>query len=466
MRALFLWVILGFSQLSVAQNLSETALFVRCYTQIVGERPLSNHPLLAEVRSFQKTALSACSELLDSAQMDATGLINNTNDIQARKILRNFQRIHTSWLSVKDFPDLTGVTDLNGSRVRFDSSTPAYYFTRTLFSNSVDYSSVVTGNQNLEARREVQSPNLPIIEFNRRRNGVLDTVRFDAVLNPIYAPRGDLLGVQTVNSRPMVYRRDDNNPNQTYTHRHRGGGILGDPIFLTMNLGMGSRFRSNIAQMPRAWSRAYTKDLMCRDLPVIRQADTIPYVVANAELGFRRSASCVACHATMDQSIGVIRGIRHRAVLGRFIRDGVGFNGVIDVQVDQPASSERWPSSVDDNYSRRPPDGQLLYRGFAGNLVDVQVSSLADLGNELSQQDEIYVCAAKRYYEYFLGIDANVLDITDPAAAITLSQSEVFHRDEVIRLGRELRTHQNSLQLVKDILSLPQYKRSSFGAEE
>ena len=466
MRKLLLLLILAFPQVSTAQNLTETALFVRCYTQIVGERPALDHPLLVQVRNFQVGATTACSEVLDSAQLDNSGLISNTNDIQARKILRNFQRLHSSWLSEKDFSDLTNAEDLLGSRVRFDSTTPAHYFTRALFSQSIDYSSVVTGNQNLEARRSQQNPSAPIIELNRRQGGVLRTDRFDAVLSPFYAPRGDLLGIRSFGNRALVYRRNDNNPNQTYVHQHRGGGILGDPIFLTMNLGMSSNFRSNVAQMPRTWVRAYTNDLMCRDLPVIRQADAVPYVVSNSNLGFRRSASCVACHATMDQAIGVIRNIRHRAVQGRFVEDGIGFNGVISVATDEPASADRWPASVDNDYSNRPTDGQLLYRGFAGNLVDVRVSSLADLGNELSQQDEIYVCAAKRYYKYFLGIDANVDDIADPAFGDTLSESDQFHRDEVIRLGRALRAHQDSLQLVKDIMVLPQYRRSDFGVGE
>ena len=138
-NAVFL-LIMGLPFVSAAQNLSETALFVRCYTQIVGERPALNHPLLAQVRSFQVGAATACGEVLDQAQVDGSGTIANTNNIEARKVLRNFQRLHTSWLSVKDFSELTSREDHIGTRSRFDSTTPAHYFTRTLFSPTLDYS--------------------------------------------------------------------------------------------------------------------------------------------------------------------------------------------------------------------------------------------------------------------------------------------------------------------------------------
>lgn len=459
-------ILLLFPRGAMAVELTEEALFVRCYTQIVGERPALTHPLLNQVRSFQVSALAACDSVLNKATLNAAGSMSNTNDMEARKVIRNFHRLHSSWMSEKDFGVINGDGERLGSRVRFDATTPAMYYTRTLFNSGVNFSSVVTGNQNLEAIRTQQSPNTPIIEFNRRVNNVLETDIFDAVLNPIYAPRGDMLGIRTMANRNMMYRRDDNDPDRNYQHMHRGGGIMGDPVFLTMNLRMNSNFRSNVNTMPRAWSRSVFKDLMCRDLPVVRTNDVNSMVVPGADLGFRRTASCVSCHATMDRAIGVIRNIRYRNTHGRFVDDGIGFNGVVTVATDRNASADRWPSSSDNDYSRRPLDGQLFYRGFAGNLVNEVVTDLGDMGTKMSNQDEIYVCAAKRYYQYLTGIEADIRDIADPIISDTLSDSDQFHRDTVIQLGRDLRQHQNSLQTIRDIMNLGHYRQSDFGVGE
>ena len=65
-----------------------------------------------------------------------------------------------------------------------------------------------------------------------------------------------------------------------------------------------------------------------------------------------------------------------------------------------------------------------------------------------------------------LRAEADIRDIADPAVTETLSDSDQFHRDTVIRLGRELRTHQNSMQSIRDIMGLGHYRQSDFGVGE
>jgi hypothetical protein len=129
----------------------------------------------------------------------------------------------------------------------------------------------------------------------------------------------------------------------------------------------------------------------------------------------------------------------------------------------EPAAAD-WPTAADANYHRRPTKGVLYYRAHDGSLVDVSVPSLAALGEAITNKDDFYVCAAKRYYQYFTGVDVNIGDIHDPSAGIFLTARDEFHRNRVISLGLQLKQTQSARSLIESILRMSSYKRQDFGA--
>ena len=179
-------------------NLSNLALFNRCYAQITGLRPSPEDPLTKQVISGQQTPIAACTQVLNKGLLTANGntTIANTSDAEALAVLRNMHNLHASWFSSEDFSHLNadspwwtaGVMDL------WDNSTPALYFTKALFDSAPAYSATLSGNAIYAPVRATMNPPL-----GARSNNPLSSF---ALTTPFeFAPRGSLYGVRSVTSQ-------------------------------------------------------------------------------------------------------------------------------------------------------------------------------------------------------------------------------------------------------------------------
>lgn len=91
---------------------------------------------------------------------------------------------------------------------------------------------------------------------------------------------------------------------------HYGGGILGNPVYILKTAGDLEK-SDGAGEVPRTWARDVYKDLLCRDLPVVRPEDTEGFVRPNSPIAFRQSSACVACHVTIDRGASTIRHINY-----------------------------------------------------------------------------------------------------------------------------------------------------------
>jgi hypothetical protein len=136
----------------------------------------------------------------------------------------------------------------------------------------------------------------------------------------------------------------------------------------------------------------------------------------------------------------------------------------LQVQSTTKAAETTAPDS-DSDFGARPTTGRLLYRSYDGTLIDSTVANLTEMGNALANSNDLYVCAAKKYFEYFTGLSVSLQDTGNPTSSI-LSQADQYYRDEVIKLGLSLKAHGSLKTLVQEILSLDLYQsrsqRSSF----
>jgi hypothetical protein len=249
--------------------------------------------------------------------------------------------------------------------------------------------------------------------------------------------------------------------------QHFGGGFIGEQTYLMQTFGLTRTFTSNGAErMPRKFGRSLFHDALCRQLPVIRTEDAIPFVVGTSNVPFRTSSGCVRCHASMDRVSATARNFVYLLRGNIPIPDGPfrGFEILVPNSLAQMPAEATWPSAGDNSYYRRPSNGVFYFRNYLGNLVNTNVSSLDALGDAIAAQDDFYICAAKRYYQYLTGIDVSIADVSDPAGGVYLSQRDSYHRDVVIDLGLALKTSQSSRSLIEAILRLPAYKRTDFGA--
>ncbi|HEX4925993.1 MAG TPA: hypothetical protein VFV50_18010 [Bdellovibrionales bacterium] len=455
---ILLALISGAAARAGAEPLTNLALYHRCYTQLTQKRAPAGDALTIAVGAGSRSAVSACLEVLDRArftQLNRTQIV--ATDATGVNVLQTIHKLHLSWFTNKDIVD---IDNANPTRDIYDTGDTALYFTRAVFGDAVRFDTIVTSNDTLRSIRSDDN-----LTRGPSSNQDRSLSLFGALPEFKFAGKGDLLGFEIAGLRTLSYSYmlggTTTRAGSVSLGQHYGGGILGHPVYLLANVQQANDFRADGALLvPRKFARAIFSDLMCREIPVVRDADVGEFVVPASTVSFRNSSSCVRCHATIDRASAVIRG---------FSYDAPGNNEVMNLGVNVPkftppalAAETGWPSEPDRDYYRRPANGVLYYRNFNGELVNLAVTSLQDLGVKLAQQEDLHVCMAKRYYRYFTGIDVPLSDPGDPAAP-PLTAADSAHRAQVIALGRSLKSHQSVRMLIEEILTLPIYRESNFG---
>lgn len=463
LRALTLFALVGSSAHADAEPLSEVALYHRCFSRITGLFPdYRADENLAAIRAGRTTAIEACLAIFDSAGLHATGTLElpSRADALSQAVLARFHNLHSSWFlnrRIQEFDDVS-----LGTASLFDPTEPAAYITRALLNPTVPVSSIVTATKHLRVIRAAGGQTL----FELRPE---DFVFADAPVLSI----GPIEGLDVAGPMTRAYalgRGDeeqmdpDSPPNGNFDiGAHYGGGILGSTPYLLLNVNETLGFSADGGRkMPRKWAKAALQDILCRDLPVIRVEDAIPFVVADSAVPFRRQTKCTQCHASIDRMASTIRGYRYRVFFKEGEEDLLHGGYFPTFTAASRAEQSGWPATEDPGYSRRPPLGTLYYRDHTGELVDIPIRGPAELGQRLAEQDGPYICLAQRYYRYFTGVEAFIGDPANfPAAA---GSPDVRHREKVIALGRDLRASGDLRALVEAILRSPDYRESDFGA--
>jgi hypothetical protein len=488
-------------------TLTDLAYFTRCYTQFTGHRPALSNPLRAQVKAGTKTGYDACVALLDKARFGAGHRLTNTADPEAIDVLNHLNDFHRSW-----FPqdNLEGsITDTNGA-LRYDKqihdeTEPALHVTRALFEPNVPYSDVVTQGVAVEALRSsgtltqktwdgtsgwANVQNLYVNSYDKPvPNKFLKQATTDpnsqALLNPELVQTGNLWGVRPMSentnksslvsyskhtaptsAKPGCCYRDF--PYPIKIHEPLGGaGVAGLKSYLIMNLGRpGNTYADGGLEMPRRWAKAVVNDLLCRELPAIRLADAAIYVQGNSKLPFRNGQQCMQCHATIDPLGALARNVSIRPATGF---DHSTWGNSVQLAVHPVLLKQVGTTDVDEEYYKRPPDGHLLYRSYTGEKVFIPLTGNASakdafdkLGTALAGTDDLYVCAASRYYQKLTGIKVNLQDPGDKAS-LTLNLYDLRVRNEVIGLGKSFKAHKDTRRLILDILKTDTYRKASPG---
>lgn len=451
---------------SFAGSLSEPEVFYRCYTHLTGKRLKRNDPLLKSVVSGKTSAVSACETVLKSAWLDSKGMINKNSDL-AKSVLKNFTNLHMSFFIRRGQEGANGNEFLFGVDI-YDTQTPALYYTKSLFSNQ-EISNILKGAEVLVGARSLGEPKgtsfssrVPASDFK-----YTDTAGNKKAYTPVFVEVGELLGVKNP-SRPLKTVQRYASSQDEDVLSSFGGGVLGTRHYIRdARLPVNTSTPDGANSMNRFWANNVLTDFLCKDLPAVRITDGQPYKHKDATADFRKSDGCVRCHATMDQ---LAAGGRH-LLLTAVVDDGASRTaGEVNARYQVPRTyvindtktKEIWPIKSNRNYYRQSPEGALYFRSYSGDLVYSKFSNFEQLGQAIRETDDFYACIAKKYYEHFTGINVSLADIADPLTTISLTDSDRFYRNEVIRLGENLRKSQSTYGLIKEILSSQVYQDEGY----
>jgi hypothetical protein len=444
------------------QVLTQEQKFKRCFAQLTQSKLPESSAILLDVRAGKLTAADACMQLLNATSFkDTDNRLNEAAHSHTKAIVATLHKLHTGFFGDTDFPNFTSSRQFQGMGDIYDAEAPALYMTYAMFKPGMPLSSVLNARNMMRAIRTDENPLLGAASnADRTLSG------FGSELP--YAAKGELLGLYPVMSEwetPYVFRPTSSTTDirgNIKIAKHYGGGILGDPAFLSMATAQTTTSRANGAErMPRKFAKAVYSDLLCRPLPVIRREDAVSFVSPSSVIEFRTSSGCVRCHASMDRMAAAIRGFKYHNV-GNGTSDIRGGNFVELEAATLPAEAG-WPASIDGQYFRRPANAVLYFRNYRGELVNRQVRGLDELGTAIAEQDDFYACMAKRYYSYFTGINVELADPLDPENPLVLSERDRRHLDRVIGLGQQLKQNQSLKGLIKLIIESEDYGKSDYG---
>lgn len=456
------------------QYLSNIEHFAKCFAKLTDYPADPSSDIYKQVQQGKISAVDACMSVFDTAMFNpANRRLKNPSDPIAKAIVQNFHRFHLSWLTIPYSANVDGaVFSL------LDNDEPALYVTDSLFMNR-PYKYVVTADKSLRGVRETANPETYVINninFTNRTLvvGPMKTTAQepDPLKNyfEIKGPRvslGPLIGIQNTPSYvydlPFAHRSEvpiseAQLPSRrleatTYDiNTHAGGGILGSSTTF-LNSRESLVMPDGGLYVHRRLSNNFFYDFMCAKLPTFKDSD--PLVAAElkrfekSEIAFRKSATCVACHLTLDNFAHASRNvISNRGIPPNFIRDlqaaGLQVTNFELVNHYTPVKEDlAEPVDKDPLYHRRQPDGRLVYRNYAGKLVNVKVRGIPALGAAVANQEDIYMCAAKRYYNFLTGVSVPLDPITvDPKTKKPADSADNFafyHRQKIVSLGTSLK---------------------------
>ncbi|QDK38357.1 hypothetical protein [Bdellovibrio sp. NC01] len=519
----------AFTSTASAQDLTPQAFFNRCYVQLTGKPVPLNHALMKKVIAGQTTAQSACSEVLRKGLLAKSGALNTPGDTESKAVLNTFYTFHRTWFPTNNINSISGYSsgEQNGTADLYDASEPALAVTYSVFGVGQKYSDVLNRTTGVHAMRSedaavaarmkwVASHPGRFIRNDAAQSTSMFSFREPSSVNTtisrninkhlstkIKMPQievGTLIGIRpttesvmvpNISLTPLGSAATDKGSyaagklNYSYDFfKPFGGGVLGSPIYVLQNLGHGYNMKFNgQTKVARRWSQANMNTFLCASLPALREADVKSFVSTTSTAPFRNSTSCVMCHATLDPMAYTARNITvgatdiflpnkdgddTRDAAGKLIAAPLAYvRTAVAVTTYKPlnASVSGWPTEPVTDFHLQKPTGRLFFRSFTGALVDKSVADMAGLGKAMSETDDYYLCAAKRYFEFMTGISVPLYDRTDPRNADmnkSLTANDIADRNFIDDLASKLRSTGSVITLLEDIMASDYYKKENY----
>lgn len=476
-------------------TLSDVDQYIRCYTRLVRQVPAANDALLKDVTDKKKTGAVACLALYDRATLKKnTGKVNSTSDAVALEVLRTMHMVHRSWLQSRE-PAAAGNNSykLPNSLIQ-DIEEPAFYYTRAALMEDVRFDSVVLSNDSLRGVR-IRANSATVNNF--RAQYVLNNPAYvewkdvdylrlsyndvadKNILKPFEVPdnvlvtNGQLVGVEVPDPFVVPFARRPSIPNATTrkplvdqidldrknhdVRKHLGGGILGSQQFIMANANLTTnQLQLGEHLINRRLTARIFQDLMCHELPTLTDADVKADVDTKSEYAFRQTSSCMRCHSSVDT---LAMSYRNKAIV------------LIGPQLDDQTNLVGWglptilaitPKADSTDLNHQSPTSQVRFRELiTSKYVNSGASDLAGVGKVLAANQDIYLCAAQRYYRFFTGVNASLVKLDAKSPSYALDKE---HQDFVVALGKQLKSTQKVRDVISSIFQSKAFKTRNYNS--
>lgn len=489
-------------------NYTDEQLYGKCYAMFT-DSPLDPTDVnLLKVKNGELNPIDGCMKLLSDSDFkkEGTNLVLKNNTATSRSVMRKFHQFHLSWFS-RSIP--IGSVDAGLFGI-LDHTEPALYLTESVFGDR-SYDSVLTRSDSIRGTRseglDPRGPRInnyqhqsqplifaPLVRFNRNSADFAAHDNWNIIPTSLRVQSGQLIGIEKA---PVVNVKININDGRatlaktSYANlvvpgltsmnvvQNYGGGIVGSTAYLLMNRLAQERNDGGI-NVHRRYANNFFKDVLCLNLPTLTAADVqSEYDKYNkgsekSSLSFRNESSCLQCHTTMDNFSSVARNlitgvsgsnVQSVRVLNASLPGPTYRNATyVRQQKAELSENEKIPSGSspdicrktidsDQCYQRRKPVSRLVYRNYRGELVDTTVEGPQQMGEALAKQDDMYMCAAQRYYSFLTGV-------TIPMQYSANSNDPFIkkHYDIIEKMGLDLKKHKSMKQLIRDIISGEAYK--------
>jgi hypothetical protein len=460
MRSLFFSFIVLVPSLSFGLAFKQTALFRKCYLQMTREYLDKENVLFQKVLNGKITAAQGCLALLNEANLSANFLLKKTTPTSL-SVLRTFQIFHSTWFPYYQIENL--LKEKGGTFQIYDFNEVSYFFTIGLLRPELKYDFVLKSD----------------FLFSAVRQGGIGTYSLDTTQDedfvflaarpywtighyiigkwkPKFVQVGSLLGFEINNRNTEIELQESklHVKHKVVPGQGEGsGGPLSSASFLLLEGFLGfEKYANGATRSYRTWSKSILQNFLCRDLPVLSEEDVEQFVRPNSNVQFQKSKSCMICHSTMDPMGAVMRN----AVVTKPSTENKSIS-TRSVHYFKPTEKkgEIEPLQNDEKYHLRPPDGILRFRSYNGDLIEKNITGNKQLAIEISKTDDFYICVAKRYFNFFTGIDVPIRNFKSEPPTDKVSAKII---DEVIKMGKELRKTQNLRSLIGEIFQSKYYQ--------
>lgn len=454
------------------RKLSEVQILRRCYGQIIRKLIPKDHDLVKKVLSHQLSGAEACIKLLSKAKLSDGSSVESE---EGRDILNTFQSLHLSWFSELNFNN--GAEEY-GNFELYDPGSLAAYYTYSLFNKDQPFSKVFTSRNAIIPIRKSLNKRIFLIFPNQLigENLKVEDYQFGSgeelkhkeehfpPWNISSVQNGDIYGFKTidldkyripivVDSRKSLkgFRKQNVYQVNSDVFSSRGGGILGNPIYLLLNMKLSVGEKSDGGKhIPRNWGVSLFKDFLCRELPVTSITMAKKYQKKKSTHSFRKEASCVQCHISMDGVSGLIRNLE----INYSVDSGEGpFYQTSHIRGNSTTDFITSPfGEGDKEFFKTKPTGRFIYKATSGTSYDKYITSLDELGETLIENNDLYKCVVKRYLEFFTGQEVPLFN-SPPK-----TKQDIYLNYLMKKLARDFMNHQDLNVVIQEIFKSPLYQ--------